>query len=134
MRKLIAPLVLLIAVSAFVAAGQQEGIQITEPANKADVPLNPTFKGTVSDPTAKVWLVVRPSVTEDYWVQAPATVNEDGTWQATINIGRPGGEDVGQRFEVAAVANPKKTIKEGDKLTYWPKSQWRSKPIKVTRR
>lgn len=134
MRKKVTILAVLVLAAVAAAAVNKNEVMITEPQNKAEVPEKAVIKGTVSDPSAKVWLIVRPLATEDYWVQGQATVNADGTWQATANVGRPGSVDVGEWFQIAAVANPKKDIKAGDVLGWWPRSKWRSKPIRIKRK
>lgn len=120
--------------ASLIVYGQKIEVAITAPEHKSEVGQKPVISGTVSDPSARVWLIVRPTVTNDFWVQEPAAVNEDGTWQGTVHIGRPGSVDVGEGFQVRAVADPKNELKAGDKLTWWPKSKGKSKVIKLTRK
>jgi hypothetical protein len=49
-------------------------------------------------------------------------------------VGRPGNVDVGKQFEIMAIANPKRPLKEGELLSFWPDAESRSEPVKVTRR
>ncbi|HEX8651558.1 MAG TPA: hypothetical protein VF708_12020 [Pyrinomonadaceae bacterium] len=70
----------------------------------------------------------------DYWVQPPVTMREGGKWKVQIHIGRPGADDVGKHFEIMAVANPKNSLKEGDKLKEWPEAKWKSQVIEVIRK
>lgn len=109
-------------------------ISITEPKDGDSVPERPYVKGTVTDPNAKVWVIVHPMEVSDYWVQPSLTVKGDGTWKAKIFIGRPGRIDVGKQFEIMAVANPKVRLSEGKVLSGWPEAQWKSQVIEVTRK
>lgn len=109
-------------------------LRITMPADQARVPERPLVEGTVADPKAKVRVIVHPMEVSDYWVQPSVSVRKDGTWKVMIYIGRPGGLDVGKRFEVMAVANPKLPLKEGNVLSGWPDAQWKSQVIEVTRK
>lgn len=109
-------------------------ISITEPTEGAAVPRRPFVKGTVSDPNAKVWVIVHPMATGNYWVQPSLTPKKDGTWKVMIYIGRPGADDVGKHFEIMAIANPKVKLKEGDVLSGWPDAQWKTQVIELTRK
>jgi hypothetical protein len=92
-------------------------------------------QGKVSDPDAKVWVIVHPLEVSDYWVQAKPSVSEDGTWRVKVYVGRPGPDDVGKSFEILALANPQSELREG-KLSGgdWPKARAESKLITVIRR
>jgi hypothetical protein len=107
-------------------------ISITEPKDGDAVPELPNVKGTVSDPNARVWVVIHPMKQSEFWVQQSITV-QDSTWEVTVHIGQ-GTLGVGERFEIRAVANPKEEIGERDVLPGWPDAQSQSRVIKVTRR
>ncbi len=109
-------------------------INITEPTEGPAVPRRPFVKGTVSDPNAKVWVIVHPMETGNYWVQPSLTPKKDGTWKVMIYIGRPGTEDVGKHFEIMAVANPEKKLKEGDVLSGYPEAKGKTQVIELTRK
>jgi hypothetical protein len=111
----------------------KEMLRITAPSNSAQVPWRPAVEGTVADQSAKVWVIVHPMEISDYWVQPSVTIKEDGTWKITIYIGNPGTNDVGKQFEIMAIANPKTSLNEGDKLGGWPEAQWKSQVVEVTR-
>ena len=113
---------------------KDQPIQITAPADNEQVGELPIIEGTVSDSTAKVWVIVHPMEVSDSWVQPPVTMREGGKWKVQIHIGRPGAVDVGKHFEIVAVANPKSGLKEGDKLKGWPEAKWKSQVIEVTRK
>lgn len=109
-------------------------IRITAPSDNEQVVELPFVEGTVSDSSAKVWVIVHPMEVSDYWVQPPVTMREGGKWKVQIHIGRPGADDVGKHFEIMAVANPKNSLKEGDKLKEWPEAKWKSQVIEVIRK
>ena len=106
---------------------------ITEPTDRAQVPQRLLVSGTIADANSQVWVIVHPTEVSDYWVQPKVTMR-NGTWRVTIYIGRPGNIDVGKEFEIMAFANLKNSVKEGDKLDFWPEAQAKSKVITVTRR
>ena len=106
---------------------------ITEPKDGIVVGPEYIIRGRVLDKTAAVWVVVHPALTEEYWVQDKATIDEDGQWSARVTIGRPGIIDTGKPFEIMAIAGPKKEIREGDIREEWPEGQWKSQLLKVTR-
>jgi hypothetical protein len=116
------------------ACAQQLKIDITAPLDKADVPERPIIEGTVSDSSAKVWVIVHPMEVGDYWVQPRITVEKNGTWRVMAYTGRPGNLDIGKYFEIMAVANPKAALKEGAILAGWPEAQEVSKSIVVKRK
>jgi len=60
-------------------------------------------KGTVSDVNSKVYVVVRPFETLDYWVQEPPTVDAYGNWQVYAYFGEKG-IGIGDKYEVIALA------------------------------
>ena len=109
-------------------------LHITVPLDGAKVSERPVVEGVVADPHAEVWLIVHPLEVSDYWVEPAVAVKDDGTWRTTIYVGRPGAQDVGKRFEVIAVANPKTALDEGKKLPRWPDAQWKSQVIEVIRK
>lgn len=116
------------------ASAQQLKINITAPPDKTQVPERPIVEGTVSDPGAKVWVIVHPMEVADYWVQPSVTVEKSGIWRVMVYIGRPGKVDVGKYFEIMAVANPEAALKEGVILSGWPEAQEMSQSIVVTRK
>jgi len=109
-------------------------IDISTTADRSSVVERPTVAGTVTDPNATVWLVVHPMAVSDYWVQPAVTIRRDGSWKVQIYIGRPGNVDVGKRFEIRAVANPKARLREGLVLGGWPEAEAISDVIEVERR
>ena len=109
-------------------------IRINAPADNEQVGERPFVEGTISDSTAKVWVIVHPTEVSDYSVQPIASIKDGGKWKVQVYIGRPGDADKDKHFEIMAVANPKKDLKEGDKLTGWPEAQSKSQIIEVTRK
>jgi hypothetical protein len=94
----------------------------------------PIVEGSVSDPTAVVWVVVHPLEVSDYWVQPSVTVRNKGAWKVQVHIGRPGNLDIRKIFEMRAVANPKDKLHEGEVLSGWPGAEAISDVIEVTRK
>jgi hypothetical protein len=115
------------------AARSASPLRITAPEEGAAVPERPFVKGRIKSLHAKVWVVVHPMEVSDYWVQQPVTVGEDGAWEVQIHVGQPGPDDVGKRFEIRALANPKSTLRQGDTLGGWPDARWYSQVVRVTR-
>lgn len=112
----------------------QMKVEIKAPADKVSVPRRPIVEGSVSDPSATVWVVVHPLEVSDYWVQPRVTVRKNGSWKVQIHVGRPGSLDVGKTFEIRAVVDPEGELAEGKILQYWPKARAVSDVIEVTRR
>lgn len=108
-------------------------LRINEPLNGDRVTSRQMVKGTVSNPTAEVWVVIHPMEVAEYWVQPRLTVREDGTWKVSAYVGREG-MDSGKDFEIMAVANPRNPLSEGMKLSGWPEAEWYSNVIDITRR
>jgi hypothetical protein len=134
MRTWIGPTLLATWSLAFVTAASAQAISITSPRANEQVPERPAVEGTVADPKATVMVVVHPTETSDYWVQPRPSKRDDGSWKVSVYIGRPGSVDVGKRFEVVAVSNPKQPLKEGDTLDTWPDAAARSAMIEIIRR
>ena len=134
MRKIIF-LIICFAVTCQFACGQGLIIHITSPETNSQVPCRPFAEGTVSDPKAKVWVIVHPVGTSDYWVQPPVSVREDSTWRVLIYIGDcENQQHVGLQFEIVAVANPKEKLYERLVLTEWPEAVAISQIIEVIRK
>jgi hypothetical protein len=108
-------------------------LTITLPKDGEAVPERPEVEG-IAHPGAEVWVIVHPTLVSDYWIQPRLTVRADGKWRVNVYIGRPGNLDVGKHFEIMAVANPKRALKEGDILHYWPEAAAKSKLIEVVRK
>ena len=113
---------------------QNSSLRITAPANGAEVPHRPMVEGKVEKRDARVWVVVHPMADSSYYVQQPATVENDGTWAVQVYIGDAGHQHVGQIFEVVAFANPKTKLDPKDLLGSWPDAQWRSQVVRVKRK
>ncbi len=109
-------------------------IKIIKPAHGATVARRPTVEGTVSDAGATVWVVVNPITTFEYWVQPRVKALRSGAWTVKIYIGRPGDLDQGKSFEIIAVANPTRELREGVVLEAWPAAAASSTVVEVTRR
>lgn len=121
-------------VSPVLTEGASGGLQIKKPLDGAKVFQRPYIEGAVSNPRAKVWVVVHPMEVSAYWVQPTITVRKDGTWKVMAYLGRSGVIDVGKQFEIMTVADAKEALMEGMVLSGWPAAQWRSQVIVVTRK
>ena len=117
---------------ASVAYGQERYVRIEKPRDGQTVEGLPDVEGKVSDPKAKVILVVRPVGTKEYWVQPPVDVNNDGKFSSSVHIGRTE-EDYGTRFQIRAVANPRRELREGQVLSAWPAAELSSEIVTVVK-
>lgn len=109
-------------------------IQIKSPADNNMANARTYVEGYVSDPKAKVWVIIHPMEVSSYWVQPTVSVDKSGNWKVSAYFGRSSNIDVGKKFELIAIANPKTELKEGDVLSEWPEAQWNSEVIAVTRK
>lgn len=109
-------------------------LEITNLENDVMVEWKPLVTGKVSTPFTEVWVIVHVLETSTYWVQPKATLRGVGSWESTIFLGDPGILDVGKKFELMAVANPRDPLKEGLQLPGWPRAEGKSKVISVKRR
>lgn len=105
---------------------------ISTPVQDAKVGRELQVKGT-APAGQRVWLLVHPQGTPDYWIQPSAATNGEGQWNSTAYIGRDGQGDIGLRYEIRAVAEPQAPLKEGKVLKAWPEAQMQSEIITVTR-
>lgn len=132
MLRTLARLVALVTLVAGIASAAGIDVKIKSPADGDKVGERPIVSGVVSDPRAKVWVVVHPMEADEFWVQPEVTIRDGGAWSVQIYIGRPGNIDVGKRFEVRAGANPKKPIKEGQ-TDRWPEFETTSNVVEISR-
>ena len=133
MRRILALAAAGVILSTIASAGQMNVI-ISSPPDGSTVDRRPIVEGTVSDPTASVWVVVHPLEVSDYWVQPRINVRDSGSWKVQIHIGRSGSIDVGKLFEIRAVANPDVVLHEGKVLDGWPKAAAISNMIEIIRK
>lgn len=109
-------------------------LTIIKPVDKVGVKWRTVVKGNVSDPSAKVWVIVHPVGLSSYWVQPQTTVDRIGNWKAALYLGRPGNVDLDKEFNIMAIINPMEALTEGKVLTKWPDAKWRSRIITVIRK
>jgi len=128
-------LILIITCTAMSQPGGKQtlSIKIQKPAQKELVGVKHEVAGTVSDRSAKVWLVVRPRETADCWIQNPILVNNDGSWRLLSQFGEEKPEHSGKPYEIRALANPKTTMRPG-KTICWPEAEVYSDPVYVVRK
>lgn len=118
---------------AAVADQSDTPLVISSPDQEAKVGQELQMKGTASA-GQRVWLIVHPQGTPDYWIQPSASANGEGEWKNIVYIGRSGQGDKGLRYEIRAVAEPKTNLIEGKVLKAWPEALLQSDIIKVTRK
>ena len=126
--------VVLNAVLLFATPATNLMVSISAPQDNAVVPHRPFVEGTVSDNTASIFVIVHPMETSEYWVEPKPTVRKNGIWRVQIYVGDAGAAHKGKHFEVMAVANAQRKLKEGQKLDDWPSAQARSEVLEVVRR
>lgn len=108
-------------------------VRVTEPADKETVDWRPTVHGTVSNPSATVWVIVHP-MNSAYWVQPSVGIGGDGKWRVQVYVGRAPDADQDVHFEIMAIAQPKANLKEGDVVGSWPAAEAKSQVIEVIRK
>lgn len=116
-------------------------IRIVDPVEGGSVTLQYLVKGTVSDPDARVHVIVHPLRVSEMWVQQSPLVDGDGNWQASCVSGTES-LGLGERYEIVALATNENflvtwavgnQLSEGDKLTNLPRKSNRSNLVTVTR-
>jgi len=111
-----------------------EDIGITSPTNRSTVSNRETVLVTSPADVAKIWVVVHPVETGDYWVQPEVVKVGANAWKVEAYFGRLGTIDAHKKFEIMAIGDPRTNIKEGDVFKSWPKGRWQSRVIGVVRR
>jgi hypothetical protein len=111
-----------------------QAFRITAPCDGAKVDPLDFVEGTVSDPNAKVWVIVHPMEIEEYFVQQGVGIREGGKWRVQCHFGEVTAAHKDKHFEIMAVANPKVNLTTGQKLKSWPEAQWKSQVIEVVRK
>ncbi len=108
-------------------------LSITDPKHGAKAAHSQVVRGTVSDSKSKVWVIVHPMLTNGYWVQNPVNVRSNGQWTAQVYLGTSAETQVGELFELRAIADPQAALKEGDVLKTWPDAKSQSDIVEVER-
>jgi hypothetical protein len=127
-------LVIILMCTASLEAVQNSKIRITSHQDNAKVDRPAKIEGTVTNPNAKVYIIVHPVDVPEYWVQPRASVNQDGKWTSMVYLGRSTDNNPDKQYELMAIAGPEKSMKAGSVLKEWPGSKWRSQIIHVKRR
>jgi hypothetical protein len=93
----------------------------TRPKDGSQVPSRACIEGTVSDPSAHVFAIIRPLQWADYYVQKEADVKADGSFKILAYFGEPTTPD-GTGFSFRIVANPAVVVPlhDGLKLPGFP--------------
>ena len=121
-----------VSVASFSQAQQPLTVTITQPQPNATVEQRDTVSGSVSDRQAKVWVVIHPIDTGEFWVQPPPRLNADGTWSVLAYFGREGPIDSGNQYEIRTFVNPSESLESGERRN-WPPAAAQSQGITVTR-
>jgi hypothetical protein len=92
-------------------------VDIQSPKPNQEVGVEAMVTGKVSDPQSRVYVLVRPMKTRDWWVQqTPAPPSHDGSWQVRCSFGTPT-EGGGEPYEIIAIASKKRlALKEDQKF------------------
>ena len=88
-------------------------------------------RGSIGFPIEKVWVLVRPLNSSNYWVQPPSVVLHDGKWSVMAYFGNT--YDRGVQFEVIALTDNTGSLKEGMILRSIPQGCRLSEAIHVWR-
>jgi len=132
MRKILVLLFVLISFFPAMHFAVARNITIESPSNGEKVDAELIASGSVHNAN-KVWVIVHPIETTDYWVQ-PAVTVKDEFWDVQTFIGRPGTLDSGRHFEIMAIADPYEQLVEAQVFKEWPSARWRSQIISITRK
>jgi len=107
-------------------------IQIESPKQNAEVAMQDTVRGKVSEPRVPTYVLIHPLATNQWFVQRkPSPANQDGTWRTTCFFGTET-QGINEEFEVLALATTEK-LKEGQVLKEVPKCGARSDIVTVKR-
>jgi len=107
-------------------------VTILSPASGDRVAPLEILRGTVSNRSTDIWVVIHPLNTAAYWVQ-PKVTEIGGTWSSLAFFGRSSRIDAGKGFEIRAVVSPRGALREGDILPAWPDAASVSRPVRVVR-
>ena len=79
-------------------------IEILDPQNGMEIRgFRYQVQGQVSEPNARVYVLVHPTAWADIWVQDTPLVDSSGDWRVNGYFGTPG-EGIAQDFEILAIA------------------------------
>jgi hypothetical protein len=125
-------LILGLIVASFLCLGVAEAkkpleLRLESPKDQ-DVVDSPTFiTGWVSDPSAKVWVIIHDMASACYGVQRRLTVRSNGHWKVYTY-------SLHEVNELVVVGNPRKPLEEGKCLKYWPKAEVATEMIEIKRK
>ena len=108
--------------AAQVASPAQSTLAILSPAAGATVSWRAPVDGRTDGRPREIWLIVRPIITNDCWVQPRAAIN-DGRWRVTATFGNV--DSIGAEYELRAIANPTAPLREGP-VACWPQGEAQS--------
>ena len=107
-------------------------VQINSPEQGAEVGRKATVRGTIADPKAQVFVLVRPVQDRYWWVQrVPHPSNQDGSWETLCYFGTAD-EGPGEEFQIIALVT--RGLREEQRFEDLPPYIARSETVKVRRR
>lgn len=95
-------------------------VKLDFPLSGQEVGLRTCFAGRMSDPNAKVVLVIKPLDIASYYVEPNVASRSDGTFFVVAYVAEAGRQFIGKRFVARAYENPRLTLHESDELDDWP--------------
>lgn len=106
-----------------------DSLKLLVPENNSVVPSVFYVHGVFPDPSKDLWIIIHAMRTGEYHVKAKATVWQDSSWTAKISTEQTENLNVGEQFELRAIANPRISMRKRDILSKWPEAQWNSQII-----
>jgi len=89
---------------------------------------------TIAEKGIEVFPLVRPLSEANIWyAQTKPSINKDGIFTGSVNIGDKEGRGIGVRFQIVMLAVPKGTIRQGDTFRDLPPYGCASKTVTVRR-
>lgn len=80
-----------------------------------------------------IYLLVKPVLVDEYWVQPALTKDTQGNWHVTPYIGKEPASNIFEKFEMIVLINTQ-PLKTGQKLGQLPKAEFQSLPTTVIKK
>lgn len=123
-----------LTLSASGVSGSDAALVLSSPANGARVPWRACLEGSLVGSMGVPVPVVHPLESSDYYVQPAVSIFEGGRrFKVMAFFGENGRAHLGKRFEVMVLQRPKRPLREGQLLSYWPEADLRSEVVEVVR-
>jgi hypothetical protein len=110
-------------------------VEIQSPKKDEEVGVETMVTGKVSDPSSRVYVLIRPLRRREWWVQRmPAPPSREGEWETYCYFGTDT-EGGGEPYEIIAIASKARLdLKEGQKLDDVPDQGVHSDIVRVRRK